>query len=337
MWSILKVFKQWYSVFVLFLGFVACQKNIPYAQKISGAALGTTYSLQFVSALEHDQIKKGIDSLFYVANASMSTYWNDSDISKINRGDSTVVVDTHFKAVFEKATEVWKASEGYFDPTVGALVNAYGFGPEKGLPSINKKTKDSLLELTGWDKIQLLPSGRIRKTHPNIYIDFNALAKGYTVDLIANYLSSLGMNDYMVEIGGEIVAKGKSPKSGNFWTIAIDDPQQQKDRTFITTRTLTDQALATSGNYRKYRLDSETGQRFVHSINPRTGNALKTPVLSVSVLAPDCMTADAWATALMVMPLNKAKIIIKNVSNIEAYWVISDEKGMLLEVVSENW
>lgn len=334
MWSTLTVSKRWISLLILVVG---CQQQSSGPQKISGYALGTTYNIQFVSTMEQQIIQKGIDSLFGVVNQSMSTYLPDSDISKINRGDSTVVVDTHFKAVFQKATEVWKASEGYFDPTVGALVNAYGFGPEKRLLEVRPYQKDSLLVLTGWQKVQLLPSGRIKKKASNIYIDFNSLAKGYTVDLIGAHLSTLGIKDYMVEIGGEIVAKGTSPTSGKPWKIAIDNPQQLGDRTFITTRILTDQAIATSGNYRKYRIDPETGQRFVHSINPKTGDARKTTILSVSVLAPDCMTADAWATALMLIPLDHSKEIIANNPTLEAYWIVGSEENEIQLVASENW
>ena len=337
MWLILTAYKRWISCIILLLSLPSCQQKSTEDHRFSGYALGTSYNIHYVSTIKPQIIQKGIDSLLNVINQSMSTYIIDSDISKINRGDSTVIVDDHFKKVFNKATEIWKASEGYFDPTVGALVNAYGFGPENRLPAITQNQKDSLLKLTGWHKVQLLPSGTIQKTTPNIYIDFNALAKGYTVDLIGIYLSDYGMKDFMVEIGGEIVAQGNSPNTGNSWKIAIDDPLQQIDRKFITTQTLKNQALATSGNYRKYRIESSTGQRFVHSVNPKTGNAFRSKVLSASVIAPDCMTADAWATALMVMPLNESVTKIKDRFGIEAFWVVADEQDGIEEIYSEKW
>ena len=301
-----------------------------------GFALGTSYNIQYVANLSDDQVQNGIDSIFRVINKSLSTYLPQSDISKINRGDTTVVVDHHFRAVFEKATEVWKATGGYFDPTVGVLVNAYGFGPGKSITDLNPEQKDSLLLLIGWKKIQLSQDNIIKKESPHIYVDFNAIAKGYTVDIVGDFLLKSGSFDFMVEIGGEIVARGNSPKTGQAWKIAIDNPLQVGKRDFLHTLTLQDQALASSGNYRKYRIDTITGERFVHSINPLNGSALKTNILSTSVKAPDCLTADAWATALMVMPFEKGKALIENDPQLEAIWSIASEEDLQL-IKSRNW
>ena len=301
-----------------------------------GFALGTSYNIQYVANLSDDQVQNGIDSIFRVINKSLSTYLPQSDISKINRGDTTVVVDHHFRAVFEKATEVWKATGGYFDPTVGVLVNAYGFGPGKSITDLNPEQKDSLLSLIGWKKIQLSQDNIIKKESPHIYVDFNAIAKGYTVDIVGDFLLKSGSFDFMVEIGGEIVARGNSPKTGQAWKIAIDNPLQVGKRDFLHTLTLQDQALASSGNYRKYRIDTITGERFVHSINPLNGSALKTNILSTSVKAPDCLTADAWATALMVMPFEKGKALIENDPQLEAIWSIASEEDLQL-IKSRNW
>ena len=301
-----------------------------------GFALGTSYNIQYVANLSDDQVQNGIDSIFRVINKSLSTYLPQSDISKINRGDTTVVVDHHFRAVFEKATEVWKATGGYFDPTVGVLVNAYGFGPGKSITDLNPEQKDSLLSLIGWKKIQLSQDNIIKKESPHIYVDFNAIAKGYTVDIVGDFLLKSGSFDFMVEIGGEIVARGNSPKTGQAWKIAIDNPLQGGKRDFLHTLTLQDQAIASSGNYRKYRIDTITGERFVHSINPLNGSALKTNILSTSVKAPDCLTADAWATALMVMPFEKGKALIENDPQLEAIWSIASEEDLQL-IKSRNW
>ena len=301
-----------------------------------GFALGTSYNIQYVANLSDDQVQNGIDSIFRVINKSLSTYLPQSDISKINSGDTTVVVDHHFRAVFEKATEVWKATGGYFDPTVGVLVNAYGFGPGKSITDLNPEQKDSLLSLIGWKKIQLSQDNIIKKESPHIYVDFNAIAKGYTVDIVGDFLLKSGSFDFMVEIGGEIVARGNSPKTGQAWKIAIDNPLQVGKRDFLHTLTLQDQALASSGNYRKYRIDTITGERFVHSINPLNGSALKTNILSTSVKAPDCLTADAWATALMVMPFEKGKALIENDPQLEAIWSIASEEDLQL-IKSRNW
>ena len=301
-----------------------------------GFALGTTYNIKYVANAPVDRVQTGIDSIFYVINKSLSTYLPQSDISKINRGDTTVVVDHHFRAVFEKATEVWKATGGYFDPTVGVLVNAYGFGPGKSITDLNPEQKDSLLSLIGWKKIQLSQENIIKKESPHIYVDFNAIAKGYTVDIVGDFLLKSGSFDFMVEIGGEIVARGNSPKTGQAWKIAIDNPRQGGKLDFLHTLTLKDQALASSGNYRKYRIDTVTGERFVHSINPLNGSGLKTNILSTSVKAPDCLTADAWATALMVMPFEKGKALIENDPQLEAIWSIASEEDLQL-IKSRNW
>ena len=332
---IMKAYKKFISAACISL--VACQSPTDYVQVHRGNALGTTYSIQYQGdAADYSQNQKAIDSFFQVVNQSMSTYWPNSDISKINKGDDSLVVDMHFKKVFLKATQIWEATEGFFDPTVGSLVNAYGFGPQKPLPTIGEKELDSLLEITGWEKIQLSNKGTLQKESPNITIDFNAIAKGYTVDLIADYLSKRNYQNFLVEIGGELLSKGKSPKSNSYWKVAIDDPQQGEQRQFKTTISLQDEGLATSGNYRKYRIDSSSGEKYVHSLNPHTGLPVKSTILSASVRANDCMTADAYATALMVVPLEKGKALIESNPNLEAYWIVAAGE-QTIEVQSKGW
>ena len=333
--SILTGFRLWNSLALCWAVF-SCNQIPTKANYLQGFELGTSYNIQYISNIPKDKVQKGIDSIFYVLNKSLSTYLPQSDISKINRGDTTVVVDHHFRAVFEKATEVWKATGGYFDPTVGVLVNAYGFGPGKSITDLNPEQKDSLLSLIGWKQLQLSQDNIIKKESPHIYLDFNAIAKGYTVDIVGDFLQKSGSSDFMVEIGGEIVTRGNSPKTGQAWKIAIDNPLQEGKRDFLHTLTLQDQALASSGNYRKYRIDTITGERFVHSINPLNGSALKTNILSTSVKAPDCLTADAWATALMVIPFEKGKALIENDPQLEAIWFIASEEDLQL-IKSRNW
>ncbi|MEL0226726.1 MAG: FAD:protein FMN transferase [Flavobacteriaceae bacterium] len=319
----------------LFVCFSCSQE--PQINKHQGFALGTTYSIQYAPiSADYDQVQNGIDSLFYVINKSLSTYLPESDITKINQGDSTLIVDQHFKNVFRKANTIWYKTQGYFDPTVGAWVNAYGFGPDKTLNSISYKQNDSLMDITGWARIQMRRDGRVVKDNPKIYIDFNAIAKGYTVDIIANYLTKKGSENHLIEIGGELVAKGTSPKSGEAWKIGIDNPNQTTERSLQTIVSLTDQALATSGNYRKFRIDSISKEKFVHSINPLTGRPARSRVLSASVKAPDCMTADALATALMVMPFSSGKALIEADPKLAAYWIISSGQGVD-EVFSSRW
>tara|TARA_B100001564_G_scaffold237992_1_gene201311 strand:- start:2864 stop:3862 length:999 start_codon:yes stop_codon:yes gene_type:complete len=328
--------KFFLSLLSLFIAFIfSCSK--PANKKIiSGFSFGTSFSIQFEKNNDENIIKNKIDSLFKIVNNSFSTYISDSDISKINRGDSLLLVDDHFKKVFLKSYEIWELSQGFFDPTVGSLVNAYGFGPENKIKNFSKKQLDSLIELTGFSKVSLTSEGTIKKKYSNIYLDFNAIGKGYIVDLISELLISYDIKNFLIEIGGEIIAKGKNPNSGDFWKVAIDNPSQKNNRQFIKTIFLKNKALATSGNYRKYIIDSLTGKKYVHTINPKNGKSFQSKILSVSVLASDCMTADAWATALMVMPFRLSKSIIESIEGIDAYWILSNQKGYD-EIFSSNW
>ena len=322
-------------IITLFFLWVSCE-TAPSLIVHQGYALGTSYSAQYQEIdVDYETVEKGIDSIFYAVNKSLSTYLPESDISKINRGDSTLVVDHHFVNVFNKANVLWYKSQGYFDPTVGAWVNAYGFGPEKPLEKISSAQRDSLMEITGWARIRLIDK-RVVKDNPAIYLDFNAIAKGYAVDLIAEYLSQLGSKHHLVEIGGEVVAKGMRPSSGEYWKIGIDNPQQTEERTLQSVLSLENQALATSGNYRKYRVDKKTGEKYVHSINPLNGKPVRSKVLSASVKASDCMTADAYATTLMVMPFERGKAMIEADPGLSAYWILAKGAG-IEEVASSRW
>jgi thiamine biosynthesis lipoprotein len=256
----------------------------------------------------------------------MSTYIKNSDISKINRGDDQVVVDHHFKTVFNSAKAVFTATQGFFDPTVGSLVNAYGFGPEEGLATLTASDRDRLLALTGFEKVTLHQEGRIDKSNPNIYLDFNAIGKGYAVDVLSSLMENqFGYTNTLVEIGGELQAKGKHILKNSSWTVAIDAPDEDAaERNLLRTLTLQNQALATSGNYRKFRID-EKGNKYVHTINPFDGTAQPSKVLSASVIASDCMTADAYATALISMPISKIETL--SLDGIEYMLVLAGDNG----------
>ena len=327
---------------VIFLGvlsllFFSCDKTIDKKKTISGYSFGTSFLIQFEGKNNNEIILKNkIDSIFKIINNSFSTYISDSDISKINHGDSLIVVDDHFKKVFFRSYDIWKLSKGYFDPTVGSMVNAYGFGPGNKIKNISKKQLDSLIELTGFSKVSLTSKGTIKKKFSNIYLDFNAIGKGYIVDVISELLISYDIKNFLIEIGGEIIAKGKNPNTGNFWKVAIDNPNQKKNRQFIKTVLLKNKALATSGNYRKYRFDSLTGNKYVHTINPKNGKSFQSKILSVSVIASDCITADAWATALMIMPIELSKSVIESIEDVDAYWILSNKTGFD-EIFSSNW
>ncbi|WP_261376450.1 FAD:protein FMN transferase [Gillisia sp. Hel_I_86] len=301
------------------------------AQVFSGEALGTTYQVKFFHETELP-IQKGLDSIFEVINKSMSTYESNSDISKINAGDTSIVVDNNFIAVLTASKKIYTESDGFFDPTVGNLVNAYGFGPEKRKDNLNEKRIDSMLQYVGLNKIKLSAEKRIIKEQPEIYLDFNAIAKGFTVDVIAKYLDLKKVDNYLVEVGGELVAKGLNMDSEAPWVVAIDDPlQKEGKREFKATLYLKDRGMATSGNYRKFRMDSITGQRYVHTINPITGKSEKSNLLSASVLAENCTLADGYATAFMALGLERSKKMLSNIEGVEVYFIYAEENGEVNE------
>ncbi|WP_375323743.1 FAD:protein FMN transferase [Flagellimonas sp. GZD32] len=290
-----------------------------------GNALGTTYSIIYIADQELDY-QQEIDSVFQVLNQSMSTYIPTSDISKINTGDSTIVVDDMFKEVFDISTEVHKASHGYFDPTIGVLANAWGFGPGEQI-ELDSLRVDSLLGYVGWDKVSMNNDNTITKASPFIRFDFNAVAKGYAIDRLGAMLDAKGIKNYLVEVGGEVLARGTNLVSGKQWSVGIDDPQIETGRQLKLIVSLKDQAMASSGNYRKFRVDPETGEKYVHTINPKTGYTKNSNVLATSVVAKTCAVADAFATTFMAMDLEESKKVIQEHGELEAYIIYLDENG----------
>ncbi|MEB8330261.1 FAD:protein FMN transferase [Flavobacteriaceae bacterium KMM 6897] len=289
----------------------------------SGSALGTSYHITYISKDKLDY-QREIDSVFKVINRSMSTYMPTSDISKINKGDTAVVVDHMFRDVFELSKEIHDRTKGYFDPTVGSLVNAWGFGPGKQIPLDSLKV-DSILQYVGFEKVGITANNRINKANANIYFDFNAIAKGYAIDRLALMLEKHGITDYLVEVGGEIVAKGKNKVKEKQWVVGIDNPAGDDQPKILIN--LKNTALASSGNYRKFRIDSITGNKFVHTIDPKTGYTKNSNILAASVLANTCAKADGYATGLMAMDLEDSKRVLENDANLEAYIIYLDDKG----------
>ena len=317
-----------YLVFILTMVMVACQP--PVNEKvylIEGEAQGSTYHIKYIAERD-ENLKPAIDSILEVIDRSMSTYRPDSAISKINQGDTTVVVDEHFRKVFEASQQIWQESEGLFDPTVGVLVNAWGFGKQKiseaDLPT--DKKIDSLRKYVGFDKVALTEKNLIKKRYTEILFDFNAIAQGYTSDVVANYLSAKGIKNYIVEIAGEMYLKGRNTVEDKSWTIGVENPLKPlDDRDLVATIQFTNQGLATSGNYRKVWTDSN-GHKYVHSINPLTGRATQSDVLSATVVAPSTMLADGYATMFMVMGLAKSKAFLEKHPDLAVLLVYSDDK-----------
>lgn len=318
-----------FLILIIGLFLFSCTNSGEKEQVLTGEALGTSYQVKFYHDRELD-LRKGLDSVFEVINTSMSTYHETSDISKINAGDSTVVIDEHFQKVFRDSRKIHQESEGYFDPTVGNLVNAYGFGPEKGSKELSDAKIDSMMQYVGFNKLKLSEANKLQKESPEIYLDFNAIAKGYAVDVMGEYLEENNIEDFLIELGGELLAKGINLQKGSAWTVGIDDPEQATtQRTLTAALELQDRGMASSGNYRKFRVDSISGKHYVHTINPLTGKSEKSDLLSVTVLAPTCALADGYATAFMSMGYTKSIEMLDRLEGVDVYFIYAGNQNEL--------
>ncbi len=322
---------------MLYVFLVSCKTEPKQLIKNSnvGGALGTSYSIIYLSDTELD-FQHEIDSVFNAMNQSLSTYIPTSDISKINKGGTDITVDHMFREVFDLSKEIYSETDGYFDPTVGALVNAWGFGP--GIKVLMDSTRvDSIMQFVGLDKVHLNKNNTIVKDQPNIYLDFNAIAKGYAIDRLAKMMDEKGIDDYLLEVGGELVSKGINRAKQKQWVVGIDDPQVKEGRRIKILIALEDKALASSGNYRKFRIDSITGKKYVHTIDPKTGYTKNANTLGVTVLANSCAVADAYATAFMAMELDRTIELLSNQNDLEAYVIYLDDAGHTKEYMTEGF
>lgn len=308
--------------------FISCQTQSKENKFLQGGAFGTSYSITYNGPVDQEAIRIGVDSVIQVFNKSVSTYDPESLISKFNAGDTTIVIDEIFKEVFFMSKTVYENTKGYFDPTVGVLRNAYGFGEEEDITSLNQHMLDSIMTMVGFDKLHFKEDNTIGKEHPMIYLDFNAIAKGYGVDRIAVFLESLGVSNYLVEIGGELYGSGVNPERNAPWSVGIEGVESELgDRSYTHTVPLQNAGMAASGNYRKFKVDPETGKKFVHTINPLTGSAEQTDVTSATVIAESCALADAYATAFMAMGLEKSKQVLDKLDGVQAYLTYIEENS----------
>ncbi|MGA9269272.1 MAG: FAD:protein FMN transferase [Lutimonas sp.] len=324
------------SILIAFaLTLVNCSEKTGFSYaRMTGEAFGTTYNITMRSDSTNVE-QRQIDSLIITLNKSLSTYDPNSLISRINRDESDVVIDQYFYEIFQKSGRIHSDSEGAFDPTIGILVNAWGFGPEEGIPDMDQKKVDSLMQTVGYGRLQL-SRGKLIKPHPNTYLDYNANAKGYGVDIICRFLDSKNVKDYLVEIGGEIRARGLNDKRLP-WKVAIEEPNFDGTRSVQTVINLENEVIATSGNYRKFKVDSITGEKYAHTIDTKTGYPSKTDLLSVSVIGKmDCTDADGYATAFMAMGFMHTKVFLQNHKRMKAYLIYSDEQGQIKTYKTDN-
>ena len=311
-----------FNVFCTFLFFSRMVFTQEEAIFIRGLAQGTTYHIQYFD-VKNRNLQKDIERLLERFDASVSTYQSNSLISKINHNEKYGRTDDYFNTCFLKAKEIWKLTDGAFDPTVYPLVNAWGFGPEKK-DKLEQGKIDSLLSFVGFQKITL-NRRKITKSDPRVSLDFNAFAQGYSVDLVSELLLSKGITSFVVEIGGEVYAHGQ--RKGQPWYIGLEQPIENKENINPLTVIfqLENMGVATSGNYRKFTI--ENGLKIAHHIDPRTGTPCSNQLLSASIFTDHCISSDALATAILVMGLEKAKEFLAIHPEIQAYLIYSDEEG----------
>jgi len=290
---------------------------------IEGFTQGTSYHITYKTNKKRN-FKKEIESIFTNIDSNFSLYVPSSVISRINKNDTSVIVDDFFKTVFNRAIEIAQITRAAFDITVAPLVNAWGFGFTEKL-KVDSLLIDSLLQFVGIEKVKLVEN-KIIKENERVMLDLNAIAQGYSVDVVSDFLEKKRIHNYLVEVGGEVKTKGKN-RNGENWRIGIDKPIENTNeftRELQTVLQLSNKSLATSGSYRRFY--EENGVKFSHTIDPKTGYPVKHSLLSVTVIANDCMTADAYATAFMVLGLDESiKIVDKN-NEMEAYFIFSDEE-----------
>jgi FAD:protein FMN transferase len=303
----------------------ACKFSHPVYSNFNGFIQGSTYSIVFENKKNFDpgQLRQSVENILHDFDKSLSLYNDSSVISKINRNED-VLADSFFIEAFNKSSKIFAMTDGAFDITVGPLVKAWGFGPD-GHKSFTDSKRDSLMNLIGMQKVSLV-NGRVKKSDPHISLDLNAIAQGFSVDVVCRYFDKLGIKNYLVEIGGEVRAKGK--KAGQLWRIGIDKPVDNNmtpGQTLEAIIKISNKALSTSGNYRKFYI--ENGVKYSHEIDPKTGFPAKNSVLSASVIADDCAMADGMATAFMVMGKDKTIEFLADHPEFEVFLVYSDDKG----------
>jgi len=302
----------------------ACQPGQPSVYiKIAGPTQGTAYHITYES-FDSVNLQPEIDALLRQFDLSLSSYEPASIISAINRDEENVELDDYFIACYRAAEEINRVSEGTFDLTIAPVVNAWGFGFTDAA-EVNNKLIDSLLQFVGMSMIRL-ENGRIIKDKPGIMLDVNAIAQGYAVDVVGDFLQSKGIRNYIVEIGGEVAAKGINDR-GEYWRVGVDKPIDGSQLPGVQMQAiiaLKNSSLATSGNYRRFYV--KDGVKYSHTIDPRTGFPVDHNLLSATILTNDCMAADGFATACMVMGVDKSIELLKSRKDLEGYLIYHDDE-----------
>jgi thiamine biosynthesis lipoprotein len=324
--------RSFVSVSIILLILFSCKEKTKFSE-FNGFAQGTTYHMVFenTGSVNSMELRNQVEKILHRFDMSLSLYIDSSVVSRINRNETTVP-DSFFIEVFKKSKEISTLTDGAFDVTVGPLVEAWGFGPDAHR-NFSESKRDSLLQIVGMSKVEI-KGGELIKADPHISLDFNAIAQGFSVDVICRYFDSRGIKSYLIEIGGEVRVKGD--KGGVLWKIGIDKPvdnNMMPGNDLEAIIELKDRALATSGNYRKFYI--EDGIKYSHTIDPKTGYPAKNQLLSATILADECATADGIATACMVIGKDKTIEFLDRHPEYEAYLIYSDDSGNFRTWTSE--
>lgn len=319
-----------FSLLAIIIGVTSCTNNqaaddevVIYRKSIkTGTAQGTYYAITYYDSLDRD-FGADIDQVLKDFDQSCSNYQPESVISKVNRNED-VVLDDLFIGNFELAQQVAQETQGDFDITVRPLVELWGFGIQNQREVIQSDV-ENVLSYIGYDKIRIV-DGKIEKNDPRIMLDFNAVAQGYSVDVMTQFFDSKGVKYFLVDIGGELYARNAKP-DGTHWKVGVEQPADsaQYGENLSAVISLENCGMATSGNYRKYYI--RDGVKYAHTISPHTGYPVQHTLLSATVVAPNAALADAYATAFMVMGIVKAKLLLATHPNLDAYLIYSDSLG----------
>ena len=318
----------------------SCDNNTKKTSKlyeVEGKGGSVAYRVKYISADSTD-LKPAIDSLVKVVNHSISSYNKESIVAKINQGLVATKANDHFKRAFATAQKVWKESGGFYDPTVGILVNAWGFGKELIQPVSKLPTEheiDSLKKYVGFEKVHISDDDYVKKQNPAIQLDLTSVLRGYTADVISDFLKSKGIENFSVKVDGQTIVEGKDVVNNTPWKVEAEDPYELNDDYKEIILHLNNESVSTDENYRRVWIDGN-GKRFVHIINPFTGYPMTGEMLSATVIAKTAVESDAYSTMFMIIGLEKSKEFLAKHPELKALLVYSDQNNEVKTYKTQN-
>ena len=318
----------------------SCDNNTKKTSKfyeVEGKGGSVAYRVKYISADSTD-LKPAIDSLVKVVDHSISSYNKESIVAKINQGLVATKANDHFKRAFATAQKVWKESGGFYDPTVGILVNAWGFGKELIQPISKLPTEheiDSLKRFVGFEKVHISDDDYVKKQNPAIQLDLTSVLRGYTADVISDFLKSKGIENFSVKVDGQTIVEGKDVVNNTPWKVEAEDPYELNDDYKEVILHLNNESVSTDENYRRVWIDGN-GKRFVHIINPFTGYPMTGEMLSATVIAKTAVESDAYSTMFMIIGLEKSKEFLAKHPELKALLVYSDQNNEVKTYKTQN-